>query len=54
MMSDKEVTQTFEITIKWSPEADARLTEGDIREAIEDMAAEIDEESSVDVTEEIA
>ncbi len=54
MMSDREATQTFEVTIKWSPESDARLTEGDIREAIEDMAAEIDEESSVDVTEEIA
>jgi hypothetical protein len=53
MLFEKEVTQTFQVTIKWSPESDARLTEGDIREAIEDMASELDEDSNVEVTEEI-
>jgi hypothetical protein len=53
MMPEREVTQTFEVTIKWSPESDARLTEGDIREVLEDMAAEIDEDSTVEVSEQI-
>lgn len=53
MAFDADVTQTFTITIKWSPESNARLTEGDIREALEDMASEMDEDSNVDVTEQI-
>jgi hypothetical protein len=53
-MSMDDIIQTFQVTIKWSPESDARLTEGDLREAIEDMASELDEDSSVDVSEEIA
>lgn len=54
MSFDSGVTQTFQVTITWSAESDARLTEGDIREAIEDMASELDEDSNVDVSEEIA
>jgi hypothetical protein len=53
MTFDTEVVQTFHVTIKWSPESNARLTEGDIREALEDMASEMDEDSNVDVTEQI-
>lgn len=53
MLYDKELTQTFHVTIKWSPESEARLTEGDIREVIEDMTSEIDVDSTVDVSEQI-
>lgn len=51
MSSETAQTQVFSITVNWSPESGARLTEGDIREAIEQMALEIDEEAVVDVAE---
>ena len=51
MTSETAQTQVFSITINWSPESGARLTEGDMREAIEQMALEIDEEAVVDVAE---
>ncbi len=53
MAVDSELTQTFVVTIKWSTEPDSRLTEGDIREEIEDIAAEIDEDCVVEVTEQV-
>lgn len=53
MSSDSELTQTFLVTIKWSVEPDSRLTEGDIREEIEDIASEIDEDCVVEVTEQL-
>ena len=53
MAFEGELTQTFTVTITWSPEADARLTEGDIREVVEEMASEIDEDSVVEVTEHV-
>jgi len=43
--------QVFTVTITWSPEAEGRLTEGDLQEAIEQLALEIDEEAVVDVAE---
>lgn len=53
MAIETELTQTFMVTVRWSAEPDSRLTEGDIREVVEDMAVEIDEDSVVDVTEQI-
>lgn len=43
--------QVFTVTITWSPESEGRLTEGDLQEAIEQLALEIDEEAVVDVAE---
>lgn len=48
---DAGASQVFTVTINWSAEPDVRLTEGDIREVIEDMVAEIDEDAEVDVAE---
>lgn len=46
--------QKFLITIEWSPESDIRLTEGDVREAIEELAMDLDEEAVVEATETLA
>jgi len=43
--------QKFVVTISWSAESDARLTEGDIKEVIESLAMDLDEEAMVDVAE---
>lgn len=51
MSSDDGLTQVFTVTVTWSAESDARVTEGDIQEAIEQLALEIDEEAAVDVAE---
>ncbi|NLN77761.1 MAG: hypothetical protein GX141_02450 [Armatimonadetes bacterium] len=51
MSADSELRQKFIVTIEWSPEADARLTEGDIHEAIEELALEMDEDAVVEATE---
>ena len=48
MSADSELRQKFIVTIEWSPEADARLTEGDIQEAIEELALEMDEDAVVE------
>jgi len=45
------VEQVFHVRILWSPDSDVRLTESDIQEAIEGMALELDDESSVEVRE---
>lgn len=43
--------QKFLVTISWSSESDARLTEGDIKEVIESLAMDLDEEAMVDAAE---
>ncbi len=43
--------QTFVVTIAWSPESDARLTEGDVSEALENLVIDIDEDAVVDAAE---
>lgn len=51
MSSDTELRQRFIITIDWSPESGARLTEGDIHELVEQLALEVDEDVTVEVAE---
>ena len=51
MSSDTELRQRFIITIDWSPESGARLTEGDVHEVVEQLALEIDEDTTVEVAE---
>lgn len=46
-----ELEQMFVVTITWSPESGGRLTEGDVKEAIEQVTLEIDEEAVVDAVE---
>jgi|GEM_PF-1214941 len=53
MGSEAGIRQRFIVTIDWSPESGARLTEGDVHEAIEQMALEIDEDAIVEVAETI-
>ncbi len=53
METDATRTQLFTVTINWSPDSGGRVTEGDIREAIEQLTTEVDEEAVVDVTETI-
>lgn len=48
---DIGAVQTFAVTITWSPESDIRVTEGDLKEAIEEIVLEIDEDATVDVAE---
>ncbi|MCE5200002.1 MAG: hypothetical protein ABFD54_15385 [Armatimonadota bacterium] len=50
---EESVDQIFVVTVAWSPESGGRLTEGDIKEAIEQMALEIDEDATVEVEETI-
>ncbi|MCL5102548.1 MAG: hypothetical protein M1133_00340 [Armatimonadetes bacterium] len=49
-MEDGDI-QVFSVTITWSPESGGRMTEGDLKEAIEQMVLEIDEDAMVDVAE---
>jgi len=51
MSSESELRQRFIVTIEWSPESDARLTEGDIHELVEQLALEVDEDATVEVAE---
>lgn len=51
MATGSDNTQVFTVTVTWSPDSDARITEGDIQEAIEQLALEVDEEATVDVAE---
>jgi hypothetical protein len=46
-----ELRQRFIVTIEWSPESGARLTEGDVHEVIEVLALEIDEDATLEVAE---
>ena len=43
--------QRFVVTVDWSAESGGRVTEGDIREAIEQMVLELDEDAVVEVNE---
>ena len=51
MNAEAGTTQVFTVKINWSPEAEGRLTEGDLQEAIEQLVLEIDEEAVVEVAE---
>ncbi|NLN76217.1 MAG: hypothetical protein GX139_07880 [Armatimonadetes bacterium] len=51
MSADNELRQKFIVTVEWSPESGARLTEGDIHEEIEQLALEIDEDAVIEVSE---
>jgi hypothetical protein len=51
MGTESELRQRFIITIEWSPESGARLTEGDIHELVEQLALEVDEDVTVEVAE---
>jgi len=53
MSSEAVQSQLFTVTIHWSPEPEARVTEGDIREVVEQLVTEIDEEATVEVEESI-
>lgn len=43
--------QRFVVTVDWSPEAEVRLTEGDVREALEELAMDLDEDAVVEAVE---
>ncbi|MGQ9456099.1 MAG: hypothetical protein ACUVRS_01865 [Armatimonadota bacterium] len=45
--------QVFTVTITWSPESEARITEGDLQEVVEQLVMELDEEATVEVEETI-
>ena len=51
MGSDAAQRQRFIITIDWSEESNGRLTEGDLHEAIELLALEVDEDVTLEVIE---
>ncbi len=51
MGSDVAQTQVFTVIVRWSPESESRVTEGDIREIVEELVTEIDEEATVEVEE---
>ena len=51
MSSNSELRQRFIVTIEWSPESGARLTEGDVHEVVEALALEIDEDATLEVAE---
>ena len=43
--------QRFVVTVTWSAESDIRLTEGDVKETVEELVLDMDEEAVADVTE---
>lgn len=43
--------QRFVVTVEWSPESAGRLTEGDVREALEELAMDLDEDAVVEAVE---
>jgi hypothetical protein len=51
---EETVGQKFTVMVTWSPESDERVTEGDIKEAIEEFVLDLDEEAVVEVEEIIA
>ncbi len=51
MSTNPELQQRFIVSIEWSPESGARLTEGDLHEIVEQLAMEIDEDAVIEVTE---
>jgi hypothetical protein len=50
---EETLGQIFTVTIAWSPESGERVTEGDVKEAIEELVLELDEDAVVDVEESI-
>lgn len=46
-------TQRFSVTIVWSPENEDRLSPSDLRVIIEDAIADLDPDSTVEVTESV-
>lgn len=44
-------TQVFTVIVRWSPESESRVTEGDIREIVEELVSEIDEDATVEIEE---
>lgn len=50
-MGGSELRQKFIVSLEWSPESGARLTEGDIHEVVEALALEVDEDATVEVAE---
>ncbi len=50
---EETVGQRFTITIAWSAESDERVTEGDIKEAIEELVLDLDEDAMIEVEENI-
>ena len=51
MSSDAPQTQVFMVTVRWSPESDIRVTEGDMKEIVEQLVTESDEEATIEVEE---
>ena len=51
MGSDSGLRQRFIVTVEWSPEAEGRLTEGDVREVIEQLVMDLDQDSVIEVAE---
>lgn len=44
-------TQVFTVIVRWSPVSESRVTEGDIREIVEELVSEIDEDATVEIEE---
>ena len=51
MGSGDGTEQKFVVTVTWSAESDIRLTEGDLKEAMEELVLDMDLEAVVDVAE---
>ena len=51
MSSEDGTEQRFVVTVTWSAESDIRLTEGDLKEAMEELVLDMDLEAVVDVAE---
>ncbi len=51
MSSGDGTEQKFVVTVTWSAESDIRLTEGDVKESIEELVLDMDEEAVADVAE---
>ena len=43
--------QKFVVSVTWSSESEFRLTEGDVKEAIEELIIDMDEEAVADAAE---
>ena len=51
MASGDGTEQKFVVKVTWSAESDIRLTEGDVKEAIEELVLDMDEEALADAAE---
>ncbi len=50
---EETLEQMFSVTVTWSAESGGRVTEGDLKEAIEGLVLELDEDAAVEVEERI-